>query len=337
MKKLLLAVLAAGVLAVSCSKDDKEENKPTPDPKPNKGADLTAISDVFKSINVIHSNLKEDAEKTPAQLLEVYNKDIKPFVAKQDKDETTIQADFANWIEHMKDNADQTAEKGKAGKLGKRFLSAKGVETCQLVKKGLIGAFQMNGANYAIMKAVMGKDKEERIAGLDEAVTYILGDKAQLDKEKMEKNDGNELAKYILKVSGSEKYNGIADRIFNNLKEAYKKADEKPAFMQLMMDINKDISTAVAFRGVHYIVEYAEKLQAEGLKDKTAHELSEGLGLCYSLRFAYNAQNHKMMLTNEQAAGFTGMDLWADDAPAQLEAKAQAVADMFGFTLADAK
>ncbi len=88
MKKTFLFLLALGMFAVSCKKEDKttpEKPKPTTE-------DLTYISNTFKSIKIIHDNLKADAAQTPAQLLEMYKKDIKPNVA------ANTTADFEAWL-----------------------------------------------------------------------------------------------------------------------------------------------------------------------------------------------------------------------------------------------
>ncbi len=324
MKKTILFLLALGMFAVSCKKDE-EETPVKPNPQPSQ--DLTYISNTFKSIKIIHDNLKADAAQTPDQLLEMYKKDIKPNVA------ANTTADFEAWIPVIKENADMTASEGQSGLLGKRFLNAKGVEVSQLVKKGFIGAFQMNGYNYALMSGVGADTKEKREAALDKAVTFLLGEKSYLDKEPDADGnypvyDGNQFVHYMNKV-------GMGTPIYTAIKDAYAKVDNENAFKGALLSINALVTKTVAMRAVHYLKKAAE-LQG-GFDEEVAHEISEGFGFCYSLQFAYVGHG-SFYLTHEQAIAFTEYNLWdVENVPAALEAKGREIAEAFGFDYDDAK
>ncbi len=311
MKKTILFLFVLSLFAVSC-----EDKKDEPEVK----QDFSKIQSTFKALKVIHDNLKGDASKTPAQLLELYNKDIKPNVAK------AASADFEKWIPKIKENGDKEAMAGVAGKLGKRYVNAKGIELAQLVKKGFIGAFQLNGFNFAMMSAVKSTEKAKRKAALDKAVTFLLGDVSYLDKEKLDGKypvyDGNQFVYYMNKVDG------MGDKIYTAIKDAYNKTGSSD-FNTALLAINTLVTKTVAIRGVHYL-KHAEKLQ-NGYDVEEAHELSEGLGFVYSLQFAYKGMG-QFFLDAAQAQKFTTFDLWdKDKTPAEIEKEAKAIAKMFGF------
>ncbi len=323
MKRVFLFLVAISIIAVSCKKE--ETPKPTPE-EPTQ--DLTYISDVFKSIKTIHDNLGGDAVMPLEGMLAMYKKDIKPYVGND------AQADFEAWIPVIREG-EQEASEGQAGKLGKRYINAKGVEVGQLVKKGLIGAFQLHGFNGAMMAAVRTSVKEERIAALDKAVTFLLGDKTYLDKTPDADGnypvyDGNQFVHYMNKVGD------MGDQIYAAIKDAYAKAGED-TFTASLVKINVLVTKTVAIRGVHYL-KHAAALQ-NGYDVEEAHELSEGLGFCYSLQFAYNsAQPGQFYMTSEQARAFTEYNLWDTEAtPADIEMKAKEIAEMFDFNYDDAK
>ncbi len=319
-------LLSLGVMFVSCEKDKND------DPKPEEN-ELAYISNTFEAIKVIHDNLGADAEKTPADLVKLYDEKIKKNIASSE------QALFAGWIEHMKDNADQTAEAGKAGKLGKRFLNEKGIELPQMVKKGFIGSFQLNGFNRALYEGIQATTKEDRKKALDKGVAYLLGSVEQLEKAKDADGKypvypGNQFTHYMNKVSTSEKYKNIGDDLYAALKDAYTKTDDKAAYSNTLLEVNKFVVTIVGFRAVHYLTK-GEELQG-GFSEGAAHEISEGLGFCYSLQFAYKPHG-QYYLTPAQAKEFTTVDLWGANAPEFLDNKANEIAGLFDFTVADAK
>ncbi len=326
MKKTILFALVLSFFFVSCQDDEKNE--------PTENTELKTISNTFKSIKEINDNLGVDG-KTGQELLELYNKNVKNQVAQ------SVQDQFANWLEHLKDNADQEAEKGKAGKMGKksRLLNAKGVEVGQFIEQGFIGAFQLNGFTNALKVAAMSADtKEARKKELDKAVTYLLGDIAYLNKEKVDgqypEYEDNQFVHYMNKVSEKEGiYKGVADSIYATIKTAYTQTDNQNVFVGLMMKLNGYVTQTVGFRTVEKLKKYSKELEEEGkLKSKIAHELSEGLGFAYSLQFAYKGRG-QFYITSAQAQEFVDIDLWDTQAPEILNQKATEIEEMFSFAL----
>lgn len=59
----------------------------------------------------------------------------------------------------------QTAEKGKAGKLGNYLVDAKGIEINQIIQKSLIGAFQMDYIGNVLLKEGLKADNSKVVTG----------------------------------------------------------------------------------------------------------------------------------------------------------------------------
>ncbi len=239
----------------------------------------------------------------------------------------------------MVNKYDDVAVKGETGKLGKRYVSAKGVETVQVIKKGLIGALQLHQTNLAIMGGVMqAQDANAREEALDKAVKYLLGQREPQTKDEFKAN-GNAFGKYMMSVAGSDKYKGINDSVYAAVEKAYANVDNKPVYMQTLLQLNGYVNTIVAFRTVHYLAEYTEKIR-ENFEGESVHELSEGLGFAYALAFSYNPENHQPYLSAEKAKEVTNVNLWdeAEDNSGNslLDKTAQEIADMFDFTVEDA-
>ncbi len=318
MRKIVSFLFVLSILTVACEKDK--------DPKTETQEDLSYISKTFKSIKVIHDNLGSGSEKTLAELLSMYKTDIKPNVA------GSVSADFEAWIPKIREGEEE-AEKGKAGKIGKRYVNEKGVEVAQLVKKGFIGAFQLNGFNLAMREAVTAVEKSKRKAALDKAVTFLLGDISYLDKSKVDGKypvyDGNQFVYYMNKVGD------MGDQIYKAIKNAYSKTGDVASFKNALLEINKLVTKTVAIRGVHYL-KHAAALQ-NGYDVEEAHELSEGLGFCYSLQFAYKGMG-QFYMTKDSAKALTELDLWDKNVtPVKIEAKAKQIAGMFKFDYNGAK
>ncbi len=306
MKKTILLMTFISLLMVSC-KDDKKDEPNAP----------VKLSDIVKDFKFIEGVSTENISKK-------------------------AMPDLNKWIEELNIISKNTneAKKGKAGKLGKRYVNTRGVETEQLIKKGLIGALQLNNFNLAYMGAVMGKDANERKEAVDKAVKYLLGSTEPKTKDEF-KEEGNAFGKYMMSTAKSDKYKDIDKDIYKLIQTAYDNASnfDSPKYTQAFSELNKKVTTVVAFRAVHYMAKYTEKIRKE-FKGGNVHELSEGLGFAYSLRFAYKG-NHMYYLTPEQAMEFANVNLW-DEAKDKsgnsfLDKQAEAIAEMFGFTVEDAK
>ncbi len=314
MKKSILFLFVVSLLVASCTKkDDEEPKKMVFGENPTNQAAVDQIAKIFENakaggIATIKANLD------PRSIADL----------------TAWDAEYAS----IKDITTE-AEKGKAGKLGKRTLNAKGVETSQLIAKGLIGAFQLNGFNKASMEGVMAKDTKGRREALNKAVAYLLGG-LDLTKTKDDfKKANNSFGKYM------SSYPEKKEKIYAAIKMAFDKADDKGAYNGAMMELNKWVTNVVAFRAVHYIGGYGHKIKEEGgFTGENVHELSEGLGFAYSLAFAYNGAKHGYYFSLEEAREFTNVDLWVEkddkSGKSKLDLSAEKIATMFGFKVADA-
>ncbi len=248
------------------------------------------------------------------------------------------------------------AKEGKEGFLPdgkkKRFVNANGVEVSQLVAKGMIGAYQLQGYTTRAYSAMNAReDAAKRKALFEEAVSYLLGDmnfkKADgtYKNDKDYKKEGNSFGKYLCVISQKSggKYEGIANELYTAIEEGVNTTVAKGGneFIGTLAKIGTIANKVIAFRGVHYLAKYGEAIRTK-MDGHSVHELSEGLGFIYSLQFAYNYEQHgTFMLSAEDAKAITEVNLWeeakksADDS--KLDKMAEQVAGLFGFTVAEAK
>ncbi len=321
MKRVFLFLMGLSLLAVSC-KDDKDPENPVVGKK-NPDYKVVKLDDIVAGFKFIEG-------------VKVADVDAKAM------------ADLNAWVKELNEITMylNNAEEGKAGFLPdkdkKRFLNAKGVETEQLIKKGLIGALQLSQFNKASMGAIMTKEAKVRKQGLATAVKYILGNATEKTTKDDYKKAGNAFGKYMMSTAGSTKYKDIHKEIFATIEKAEKNADNPAEFNKAMMELNKKVTTVVAFRAVHYLAGYAEKIRKEFTGNAT-HELSEGLGFAYSLQFAYTG-THKSpfyYLNATEAKAIADVDLWKEakdkSGNSFLDKEAKRIAEMFGFTVTDAK
>ncbi len=313
MKRVILFLMGLSLLAVSCNDDDpKKPDEPTKNPDYK----VVTLDEIVKGFKFIDGVSTKDVAKD-------------------------AMADLNAWVKELNEitKYNDAAEKGKAGKLGKRYVNAKGVETVQLIKKGLIGALQLNNFNHSLMGGVRAKDAATRKKAVDVAVKYLLGTATPKTKDEF-KAEGNAFGKYMMSVSASTKYKGIDEMIYKAIENAYANVENGRAFQGYLMELNEYVTTVVAFRGVHYLAGYGEKIR-ENFDGENVHELSEGLGFAYSLRFAYNEYAYKYYLTPEEARKFAEVNLWEEakdkSGNSFLDKESERIAKMFGFTVAEAK
>ncbi len=315
MKRVFLFLMGLSLLAVSCDNDDKNPDvkKTFVLPAPTNKADVDAIVKVFENAKA------GSIDKIKAEL-------AKNSVADLEKWEKEYEA-----IKDLKTGA----SKGVAGKMGKRTVNAQAVETEQLIAKGLIGAFQLNGFNKVSMEGVGAKDAKARKEALNKAVAYLLGG-LELNKTKEDfKNMNNSFGKYMVG------YAEMKDGVYKAIEDAFNNADDAKKYGDAMLDLNKWATKVVAFRAVHYLAGYGGKIKQDGgFEGENIHELSEGLGFAYSLAFAYNHAKYSTYFTIEEAREFTVVDLWEEkddkSGNSKLDKSAEKIAKMFGFKVADA-
>ncbi len=300
MKKSILFLFALSLMVVSCKKDKKDEPKQT--------VTLESIVKEFKFIDGVST---ADVSKSAL-------------------------ADMNAWVDELNAiSKDAKAERGKAGKLGKRYVNTRGVETVQLIKKGLIGALQLNQFKSALAAGAMGaRTAEARKAAVDKAVKYLLGTKELKTRDEYKK-DGNAFGKYMISVAGSEKYKDIDKQIVEAIETAYANVENPKVYGQALLQLNNYVVRVVAFRAVHYMAKYTPKIR-ENFDGESVHELSEGLGFAYSLQFTYNIANHQPFVSAEDAKKITEVNLWSEEGKKFVEEQAAEIAKKVGFTVEDA-
>lgn len=320
----MLSALAVSVMFVSCSKDD-------------------VVKDTKAEF------VKEQAEK---------NAGYKAKVDSKDEISTESKKDFNNWLADWGKALKEDAAKGKAGIMkyqngGKdayRVFNEKGFEYEQLIKKGLIGAYQLSGAIAEGKKAMVPTANKQEI--LNKVATYLIGGPENINNEKVDMEshgkkfkgykvlpEDNEFAKYLNVVSNDPDFATLSDDLY----KAFRKAKESVGtnkFIYDLLEVTDIAQKVVAIRGVHYLAAGSDKLSGD-LNAGAAHAISEGLGFVYSLQFAYNSETHNQpkYYTKEDVDAFLGsLDLWnADEAKTKLQEKAEEIADKFGFTVPQAK
>lgn len=209
-------------------------------------------------------------------------KKIKPNVA------SNAQGQIGDWIKgySMAVNSGKTASNGvtgkypyqKAGKTKYRVLNEQGVEYNQLVKKGLIGAYQLQGA---LRQAGMIGNQPNQTT-LENVTALLLGDYKELAKDARDtKYDGNEFKKYMIK------YKGLTNQLYDALAEAQANVDNTPQFKQAIMKAISAGYAGIATRSVYYLEKGASELaQGKGKFASAVHNTSEGLGMVYSLQYS---------------------------------------------------
>lgn len=233
-------------------------------------------SKTANSVGLFDNGAKDDAD--------AFKKIFDGYLKKQVEDV------FPNWT--------KTAEAGKAGyvEVGskKRYVNAKGLEYNQAFMKSLIGGLVADQVlnhylnrlddnydgtqNYRKANTegtvAEGKDYTTMEHHWDEGYGYVYGN---TEKDAL-------LHKYIVKVDSDEDFKGIYDRLRNAFGEgrlaiAQKDYDKRDAQIKI---IRKDISKVIAIRAIYYLKAGKDKLSTRA---NAFHDLSEGYGFVFSLRF----------------------------------------------------
>ncbi|MCC8358581.1 DUF4856 domain-containing protein [Salinimicrobium sediminilitoris] len=281
-----------------------------------------------------------------------------------------IKNEFEGWISQQVNevfpNKDQVAAAGVAGQIADgsnvRYVNAQGLELNQVFAKSLIGglvADQMlnnylstavldEGDNIANNDAKVledGKNYTTMEHKWDEAYGYLYGDPSiPTDNPNNALGESNDklLFNYLGRVDADDDFAGIAEDVFEAFKTGraaivagdYELRDEQTAIIQ------KNISKVIAVRAVYYLQGGKEAI-ANGEMGSAFHDLSEGFGFLYSLRFTHDPVTNAPYLSKSELdtfkeqllAGENG--LW-DVEPATLDAISESIAEAFDFTVAEA-
>lgn len=175
----------------------------------------------------------------------------------------------------------------------------------------------------------------------DEAYGYLFGAATDTSDPLATLGEDSFLNKYLLRVEGDADFAGIAADIFEAFKlgraaivaGAYTVRDEQA-------DILKEkIAQVIAIRAVYYLQNGKNALANQDFGG-AFHDLSEGFGFVYSLRFTRQTNSTEPYFTKTEVDGFINEltaenGFWDLDA-ATLDQMSEAIAAKFSFTVAQA-
>ena len=284
---------------------------------------------------------------------------------------TAIKNQFEDWltrqVTEVFPNEEVLAEPGVAGQIADgntvRYVNAQGLEYDQLVTKGLIGALVLDQVlNNYLSPAVLDRDgrPEENAAEVledrenytyqehrwDEAYGYVYGTSPNPTDPNatLGENDAF-MYKYIGRVEGDASFVGTAETIFEAFKlgraaiveNEYRVRDQQIAILQ------QELSKIIGIRAVHYLQQAKDAITQPDPNYGTAfHDLSEGYGFIYSLRFTRQPGTNVPYFGRDEVDGFLDdllgdgeYGLW-DVTPETLDELSEAIAEPFDFSVAQA-
>ena len=280
-----------------------------------------------------------------------------------------IKADFESYItaqmNEVKSSTNEVAAPGAAGQVADgdaiRYVNGQGLEMDQAFAKGLIGALVVDQMlnNYLAGPVLdAGDNRVNNEAGIneegkayttmehkwDEAYGYLYGDPSipsENPNSALGDNNDNLLFKYLGRVDGDEDFAGIADEIFEAFKTGraaivagdYELRDEQANI------IRENVSKIIGIRAVHYL-QAGKAALAEQQYGAAFHDLSEGYGFIYSLRFTHDPATGAPYLSKASVDGYLeqlldGNGFW-DVTPETLDSISEEIASAFGFAVSEA-
>lgn len=292
------------------------------------------------------------------------------FFSANTTEASEIKADFEAWINgHVTEvfpNENTVASPGVAGQIADgsatRYVNGDGLEYNQLVNKSLIGALMVDQMlNNYLGVAVLDEadNRTNNDAGItatdanyttmehkwDEAYGYTYGLNANASDPNADLGADSFLNKYIGRVEGDDDFAGIAGEIFDAFKlgRAALVAGDYTVRDEQANIIREKISEVIAIRAVYYLQQGKIALPDDrantALYGTTFHDLSEGYGFIYSLRFTRQPNSDAPYFTKSEVDGFLE-DLLGDGAnglwdvtDSTLDNISEAIAAKFSFTV----
>ncbi|MCL6218049.1 DUF4856 domain-containing protein [Zunongwangia pacifica] len=280
-----------------------------------------------------------------------------------------IKEDFESFISgqinQVKVNKDKLAEAGVAGQIAQgervRYVNAQGLEYNQAFAKSLIGGLLLDQIinNYLSQPVLDEADNRENNDATvaedgkvyttmehkwDEAYGYLYGDPSIPTADPMSvlgESDDHLLFSYLGQVDADEDFDGLAETTF----EAFKKGraaivagDYETRDEQVRM-IRGNLSTVIGVRAVHYL-QGGKNALAEENYGAAFHELSEGFGFVYSLRFTHNPITGQPYLSKEKIDSYkaellSGNGFW-EVSSETLDNISEEIAAAYGFSVQQA-
>ena len=284
------------------------------------------------------------------------------YFSSNSTDANAIKSDFDSWISlqvsDVYPNWGNTAEPGIAGGLQElgggsiRYVNEKGLEYNQAFAKSLTGALMTDQIlNNYLSPAVLdagdnvtkndndiladGKDYTTMEHKWDEAFGYLYG--LEEDETAPELGVDSFLNKYLDKVEGDSDFAGIANDVYDAFKlgraaivaKNYTVRDEQVEILR------EKISMIIGIRAVYYLQVGKTNL---GVDNASAfHDLSEGFGFVYGLKFTRNSMTDAPYVSKSMVDGYidtlmTGNGFW-DVTAETLDQMSEDIAAEFGFTV----
>lgn len=280
-----------------------------------------------------------------------------------------IKSAFESWITEQATvvfpNWEELAAPGVAGQIAQgdktRYVNPKGIELNQLFAKSLIGALLTDQIlNNYLSKVVLDEadNVEKNNQGIaeegksyttmehkwDEAYGYLVGHPSVSAENPMTSLNSSEdrlLFNYLGQVDADSDFAGIAEETFEAFKIGraaivagdYELRDEQVAI------VRENLSLVSAVRAIHYLQGGKDAILNNQM-GAAFHELSEGLGFIYSLRFSNNPATNQPYLAPDVIYGFldqltAGNGFW-DVTPESLDTISEAIASAFGISVSEA-
>ncbi|MEA5402755.1 DUF4856 domain-containing protein [Arcicella sp. DC2W] len=295
----------------------------------NKVIDATVLKNMFANTN----NPFVDSTKLNTSGVQLRNTVASSWsTAEAEVVKAKIETLFSEIAEASK-SITSTAEKGKAGKLGSRLVDAKGIETNQIIQKSLIGALQYDYIGNVLLtkgldadnsKLVTGKNYSQLEQNWDEAYAFLTLNQAYLAGSTNTVRGTTEFAlgSYVWEYNQAAYpqvhlafLKGRAAIVNNDKTELKKQADFiKAAFEK-----------AIAAAAVGYLGKWGNRTSEA---DKV-HDIGEGAGFIYSLRFCtVNGANAKFSDDILTALLGSANGYW-DLTPAKISAASDAIKAKF--------
>lgn len=335
--------------------------------------DFTINSEVLKEMYANQTNSGAAANPFENPILNESSKSIKSKVAasadlfsSNSAESAKIKGDIELWLEKQVSEifpkSTDIAERGVAGQIADgtsvRYVSDKGLEYNQAVNKSLIGALMVDQiCNNYLSQAVLDAGNNRRNNSLevtenekvyttmehkwDEAYGYLFGLSTDPANPLATLGEDSFLNKYLAKVDNDPDFQGIANDIFQAFKLGraaivagnYELRDDQ---VKLLRD---KIAQIIAIRAVYYL-QISKIALANGNYGSAFHDLSEGYGFVYSLRFLQRGSNNAQYFSHSEVEGFLnqlmeGNGFW-DVSPSTLDIISHEIASKLSFTTAQA-
>ena len=285
------------------------------------------------------------------------------FFSMNTVESSKIKADIESWIiKQVSEVFPQSNQLAAAGVFGQiadgstpRYVNGKGLEYNQAVNKSLIGALMVDQiSNNYLSTAVLdagtqleenndevlkeGKSYTTMEHKWDEAYGYLFGASANPAQPLLTLGDDSFLNKYLDRVDSDEDFAGIALEVYNAFKlgrAAIVEHDYELRDQQAEL-IKKRLAEVIAIRAVHYL-QIGKIALAAGDYGGAFHDLSEGFGFIYSLKFVKRPGSTQALYTSDEIDGFLnqlmeGNGFW-DVTDVTLDSLSEEISSHFDFTV----